>query len=226
MSQFCIEVADGTAVRLLTAGKYCDRDILVSAGNEGYHRGLAEGKQAEYDRFWDAYQQNGNKTDYDQAFAYNHWPDAILRPKHPLKFEGSNGGRQVFTGCKALTEINVPIYAKNTRLIYTFQNCTLLKTIVLLHCEGVSDFNKCFDNCGLLENITIEGEIPLSISFAQSTKLTKESIKSIINALSATASGQTLTLSATAVTNAFGSVTAVEWTSLIGGKSNWTISLM
>lgn len=156
---------------------------LDKAVGDATANGIEQGKQAEYDRFWDAYQQNGNKTDYDQAFAYNHWSDAILRPKHPLKFEGSNGGRQVFTGCKALTEINVPIYAKNTRMVYTFQNCAVLKTIALLHLEGVTDFSNCFGNCAYLESVTIGGSIDKNIAFAQSDLLTTASVQSIIDHL-------------------------------------------
>lgn len=36
MSEFNIEVAGGSSVRLPTAGKYCDRDIVVTAtGSSG-----------------------------------------------------------------------------------------------------------------------------------------------------------------------------------------------
>ena len=40
MSEFRVEVPSGTSVRLLTGGKYCDRDIIVSSpkseAKEGY----------------------------------------------------------------------------------------------------------------------------------------------------------------------------------------------
>lgn len=40
MSEFNVEVSAGNSIRLLTAGKYCDRDIIVSSpeveGQEGY----------------------------------------------------------------------------------------------------------------------------------------------------------------------------------------------
>lgn len=194
--------------------------------SEGYDEGHSVGQQAEYDRFWDAYQQNGDKTAYDSAFMYGHWTDDIYNPKYPLKFEGSNGGRQVFSSFANLTDVKVPIYAKNTRITYTFSNCANLKTIPLLHLEGVTDFNSAFVNCVALENITIGGSIEKNISFAQSTKLTKASLTSIMEALSLTATGQTLTLSKTAVETAFGSTTASEWTALAATKPNWTISLV
>jgi hypothetical protein len=42
-----ITVSGGTSVRLPTAGKYCDRDIIITAeGDGGYERGYAEGETA------------------------------------------------------------------------------------------------------------------------------------------------------------------------------------
>lgn len=35
MSEFNVEVAGGSSVRLLTKGKYCDRDIVVTATGSG-----------------------------------------------------------------------------------------------------------------------------------------------------------------------------------------------
>lgn len=43
------------------------------------------GKQAEYDAFWDTYQQNGERTDYSNAFVGDGWSNETLRPKHPCK---------------------------------------------------------------------------------------------------------------------------------------------
>jgi hypothetical protein len=56
-----------------------------------------------------------------------------------------------------------------------------------------------------------------------SPKLSKASIESIINALSSTTSGLTVTISKTAKEAAF---TSAEWSALIATKSNWTISLV
>lgn len=225
MSEFHIELESGTAVRLPTAGKYCDRDILVSAGDEGYHLGLAEGEQAAYDRFWDDFQQKGKRQHYAYAFAYAGWSEASFHPQYPIAPVNPNGIANMFTWNASITDTKVPITAFGS-CQNAFNNATNLKRIPKLIFSGATNVSNMFLNCGRLEELYCEGEITLSMSLAQSTKLTKVSIESIINALSATASGQTLTLSATAVTNAFGSATAEEWTSLIGGKSNWTISLV
>ena len=61
------------------------------------------------------------------------------------------------------------------------------------------------------------------LSFQWSSKLNKDSIISIFNALSPTTTGKSITLSKTAVNNAF---TDEEWATLIATKPNWTISLV
>ena len=77
MSAFNIEVPGGKSVRLPTAGKYCDRDIVVtSLVDEGtYNDGYVNGVQAEHVRFWSGYQDNGNRTDYSRAFSGKGWTD-------------------------------------------------------------------------------------------------------------------------------------------------------
>lgn len=76
--------------------------------------------------------------------------------------------------------------------------------IVLNNLREDCTFNKTFDNAPNLENIMITGTIGQNgFDVISCTKLSKASIESIINALSDTATGKTLTLSKTAVRNAF-----------------------
>ena len=42
------------------------------------------GKQAEYSKFWDAYQENGNRTNYMNAFAGNGWTKETFVPKYDI----------------------------------------------------------------------------------------------------------------------------------------------
>lgn len=116
----------------------------------------------------------------------------------------------------------------STVISETFSNCTSLHTIrkIILKDGFNVSMPSAFDNCVALENVVFEGVIPKIVSFAQSVKLSKASITSIIEHLSTTASGQTATFSKTAVETAFGSVESAEWQSLIAPKSNWTISLV
>lgn len=122
----------------------------------------------------------------------------------------------------------------------TFYGC---KNLVTIDEVGNGDENgnvligtSTFNGCTALENITIRGKIVNNTSFQWSTKLTRASIESIINHLSDATNGATLTLSKTAVLNAF-ELSEVEegwfvgtyieeWLALTSSKTNWTITLV
>lgn len=115
----------------------------------------------------------------------------------------------------------------------TFERCTKLHTIEkLVLSEKVYPLSM-FTSCFQLQNLTIEGTIGENgFNVQWSTKLSKASITSIINALSETTSGLTVTLSKTAVNNAFGinvddATTwgeGTEYYTLRHSKDNWSIS--
>jgi hypothetical protein len=96
-----------------------------------------------------------------------------------------------------------------------------IKNITIKVSENV-DMTSTFN--GNVTNLTfMEGsEIGKSIT-VNSKVLTKESILSIVEHLTDTASGQTVTISKTAKESAF---TASEWATLIATKPNWTFSLV
>ena len=74
----------------INAQEFPDKVIEVySSGydtglNFGYENGVEQGKQAEYDKFWDAYQENGNKKTYGYCFAGTSWNSENFKPKYPL----------------------------------------------------------------------------------------------------------------------------------------------
>ena len=49
------------------------------------------GKQAEYDAFWDTYQDNGNRTNYERGFAGTGWNDDTFIPKYSIRPINANG---------------------------------------------------------------------------------------------------------------------------------------
>lgn len=106
----------------------------------------------------------------------------------------------------------------------TFTTCGKLKRILMpLKFSEETTISNPFVNCFELVDLTIEGVIGNSgIDLHWSTKLSKESIESFINALSTTKTGKSITFSQTARNNAF---TDEEWATLISTKPNWTISL-
>ena len=123
----------------------------------------------------------------------------------------------------------ISVVGSTTKLTGMFALCRKLYKIdkLILKENGEDEFNSTFTQAVALTDIVIEGVIGKNgLDLSHSTLLSKASIISIVNALSATTSGLSIILSRTAVTNAFGSTTADEWTALIATKSKWTISLV
>lgn len=220
---FNVEVEGGTSVRLPTAGKYCDRDIVITAtGGEGgsYDEGYEAGKQAEYDRFWDAFQLNGTRTDYYVAFNNAYWNDDSLRPKYPITCTNASSisARSTFYN-SSITKILVPVVVTGVSMQDMFSRCSKLENIAKLVLNGVTSFTNTFASCSSLKHITIEGSIDVNISFANSDLLTTASVQSIIDRLKdlTGATAQTLTFHATV-----GAKLTAEQKATITAK-NWTL---
>jgi len=180
------------------------------------------GKKSEYDTFWDSYQENGNKISYRLAFFGSGWNDTTFRPKYPMKMYKGQQQMQAFYYFRG-THIDVDIDFRAVGNAQVFQSASLLKTISKLIVTDEVTYTNWFAGCTALEDITIEGTIGNDISFSDCALLTKGSIESIIDALSGTVTGKTLTVNAAAKQAAF---TDSEWAALIGTKPNWTISLV
>lgn len=118
---------------------------------------------------------------------------------------------------------------------HAFSYCRNLKTIDMpIKSRAETTWNNTFYQSPALENLTIEGVIGQNgFNVQWSTKLSKDSIASIINALSYDTTGLTVIFSLAAVNKGFetsegandGS-TADEWLIRVSDKSNWTISLV
>ena len=224
-----------------------------------YNNGFEAGKQAELNGFWDSYQKNGDRSNYDYAFA--NWNADLFKPKYNIQptacymmFRGFNshspeavdlvellkkngvtldfskltgGFAYVFdNGCN-VTRIGICDLRGATALTTSFQGCKAhtIDKIILKDDGSQTMQGSPFTSMVNLRNITFEGVIGVNFNIKNSP-LTKESITSIINALSSTVSGKEATFSKQAVNNAFGSSTSEEWLNLIATKSNWTISLV
>lgn len=222
--------------------------VYESGYDKGYDDGLREGeasgieigKQAEYDAFWDVFQDYGNRRNYNQAF-YNTpeggkgWTDEIFNPKYPI-ITKSEPNNNIFSFCNftdTKVEIDLSAAASTTN---TFVYCYYLKTIrkLTFPTDENATITNMFFRCYALENIAFGGEIvQTGISFEWSTKLSRESIINIINALSSNVTDKTITLSRTPVRKAFETSegandgnTSAEWLNLIATKPGWTISLV
>lgn len=195
--------------RLLTQGKYCDKNIVITTGG------------GTYDTFWDIFQQNGERASYVNLFSGGGWTDEIFNPKYPI--HATNHAGSMFYYCSAITSTKVPIVIDNIAAnTSVFFSCTNLKTIPSIKVtEQIKTYSDWFYNCKALEeiNFTADSVIKANISFVNSPLLTPASMDSIIGALKDLTGGtaQTLTLHATA-----GGKLTQEQKAAITAK-NWTL---
>lgn len=170
------------------AGSSIDYDTAFA---EGY----TQGEKDAYDAFWDEYQQNGERTQYSYAFAGHGWQDAVFKPKYPLT--NITVADSMFSNNMYLDYIDCDLDFSNcTSNTYLFNSCITLKRIQSIKFNNAGKNTYLFQNCSELKSITINGTIAFDLSFTKSSKLTIESLTSIINAYEAGA--YTLTLHATA----------------------------
>lgn len=208
----------------------------LSEGREqGKAEGVEEGKKAEYDAFWDVFQNNGEPANYYYAFACGTFTDANYKPKYPiLTTEGVTTATGTFYNSN-ITDIKVPFICKSTRLYQTFQTCTSLRRIPELNLLEATTFSNAFTQNYALEELNVTGTIGQSgFDIHWSTNLKTASIVSIIEALSPSedVNGLSVTLPKTAVNNMvfpFTSertgITYNSWSELEATRNKWTISL-
>lgn len=210
------------------------------------------GKKAEQDSFWSSYTgTSGKGKDWRRKFANPSWVDEIFNPPFTkitaTLYAGSmfqNSG--IKDGLKKLTEIDIsetnvdtssmsnwaaassctyfPVlkFPSSCDLYQVFNWCQLLVTIEKLVIDETNTFLNTFNNCISLQNIIVDGIIGASIGFPHSP-LTRESITNVIEHLSETATGKTVTFKKSAKEAAF---TEDEWAELTSTKPNWTFSLL
>lgn len=209
------------------------QDIGYRFGYEqGHGAGYDVGLQTEYDRFWNTYQNNGERTSYGYAFGGNGWTDETFKPKYDVKVVGAapylfgstkiknlakaledagvtldtsemTAANNTFSASSSIEEIPVLDFSSCTELRSTFYWCQRLHTLGLVLGNPKTTFTDAFYRCDKLQNITITGEIFNNISFANSSLLTGASLNAIVSCLSGEVTGKTATFSKAAVDREF-----------------------
>ena len=191
------------------------------------------GKKAEYNAFWDVRQNAGKAADYESAF-YN-YPDELYNPKYDFVFGVSAySANNTFRGAKItdlIKNCDFTVLNDAVGLMYTFYNAKTLVNARTIKVKASNKYTNPFYGCSGLEEVRFEGVIGQSGLALNCPKLSKESIVSVIEHLDNTTSELSVTLSKTAVNNAFGiDVDDVstypegsEYYTLRQSKSNWSI---
>ena len=232
--------------------------------------GKDTGGKGFYDEFWDAYQNNGKRNNYQYAFANEGWNDTTFKPKYDIVLHKGYTASNMFTIC-GITDISAALERQGVKLDtskcgyfsgmfqnsksvtripvidfssaheyanslgYVFYGCTAEAIDKIIINEQTVFVNaSSFNSCANLKNVIFEGTLGQNgLNLQWSKQLSRASITSVINALSSTTSGLTVTLSLAAVQKAFETSEGAndgnnsdEWNTLIATKNNWTISLV
>lgn len=165
----------------------------------GYNIGLAKGKTDENNFFWDRYQHYGSRNSYSYAFIGTGWNDFTYNPQYKIYTEPKADRARYMFAWSGIVDTKVPIEI-NSGLTSTgapfveeciFLGCKLLTTIRELYINNYNaTYNRWFEGCENLTNITIKGQIKNNrFDIHWSKNLTAESIDSIVRALTTAKSG-------------------------------------
>ncbi len=220
-----------------------------------YEAGKKAGSEDE--SFWDEYQSNGSRVNYQYGFAGYGWNDKTFRPKYDIKPTTAPYifGMSGITNLKKILDDQGVIldFSECTGMTHAFQN-TQITHIGVIDTQNLSNLNYfaagakleyieklilksngsqtftseySFNNCNHLEHLIVEGMIGKDgFDIHWSTKLDADSLASIINCLSATTTGLTVTLPTTAQTNYDAVYGEGAWVALVATRANWTIAYL
>ncbi len=210
-----INITENGTTTLATAGKYCDRNIDVNvnvedSGADAFWDGFQNhGERESYEY---AFAQSGfeqlrpkykvvpTNSRSIGMFQDISGPKIIEKAYFDLsncnvsQTSTTNGHYVTFRSASesfpCTLEVVEDVGMQPAYYYQTFRGQTLLHTIEVLRVIEETMFSAAFTSCRNLQNITIEGMIGQNgFDVKDSTKLSRASIESIINALSSTTSG-------------------------------------
>ena len=191
----------GTGDKLKPSQMAMEINTIVSE-REAY--GKAQGRDAQYNEFWDTYQKNPNqlktppKINYKYMFGGAGWNSKTFKPKYDMI--GSSFER-AFHSC-AIEEINVIVdmsgIASSSGCNQTFYGATALKKIALFIPPPYALLYSAFTNCSNLEEIVFGGTITKDLDMSECSNLNKTTLASIVDNLATVTVATTLTLHAKA----------------------------
>lgn len=171
------------------------------------------GGDSHYDTFWDAYQENGNRIDYDRAFGGIGWTAETFKPKYlPIRptigsmymtFAYSDVGKidESILDTSQMKNLAMSFYQQSadneqgvyyveidvsslTRMSDTFNYNKPLKTVILKNIPETCDFTGGFTGCEGITDFTVSGTIGgTTLNLQNAYKLTLESAKHIMQHL-------------------------------------------
>lgn len=220
-----------------------------------YRQGKEDGQKAQYDSFWDVYQNYGNRTNYNGAFANGNandnacgWTNANFKPKYSFK---NIGGYDMFNNSKI--EGSLPSILNELSITLTFsgyQSSGFANSSfneIDYNNINMSVMNGVFSGCKKLKTLkvgTIKEDSTFVNTFNGCTALENLTLVGTIGKNGFSVKDSTL-LTRASIENIVNSLSAAatgltvtisqtakenaftpeEWATLIATKPNWTIAL-
>lgn len=225
--------ADGTieGVASLSPNMTLQSDIENVSISMSYHKSW--GMHEEWDKFWDEYQERGNRTLYSSAFCGYCWNDNIFKPKYDLICIGSAASIFKFSPitdlAKILDDCGVVLDTSQATSLAECVSSSKITHLPVISTVGLTTLGNPF--YGATELVTFDklilkedgsqafsekmfynnnklANIVIEGKFGCNVNmewcpLTKASILSVVNSLIDTAEGKSLTLNLSAVNKAF-----------------------
>lgn len=171
------------------------------------------GRKSEYDKFWDALQAFGNRTEYRKTFIGKGWTQETFKPKYDIV--PVENVYMMFQDCgtidlvKTAEECGITIDFSKTKDFLYLLYCSGITHIGEVNVSSASSigslFGFCIDietidkitgltashttdgavftQCSNLTNVRFEGELGGDLRIQWSTKLTRESLLSLLQVL-------------------------------------------
>ena len=103
--------------------------------NAGYEKGKTESGDSRYDTFWDVYQDNGNRTNYQYAFGGHGWRQATFQPKYPLT--NISNAQSMFAYAR-IQRLEVPLDLTNAKQTTSiFNNAIIFPFVCIVYPLGI-----------------------------------------------------------------------------------------
>jgi hypothetical protein len=179
--------------KVYAAGKAAGGDA-----DAAYERGLAEGREAEWNRFWDLYQDYGNRKYYGYAFGGTGWAgNGLLPPKYPIVLSGGTTTEYgIFCNFNRynenpydMTEVCKMINcSKAKRLTRMFQDASAENiTVDMSNCEVATDMFDCGDGGGnidkvylkVTEKLTTASDMFKNCNYLKTIRFTEDSVVNV-----------------------------------------------
>ena len=164
-----------------------------------------------YNEFWDAYQQEGERTSYDYCFYGYSWTEETVKPKYdicPTSAQSMFQNSKIVDIKKLFEDLGIKVdFSKATYIANLFQGAKA-QFVFPLDCSSLKSFEAVFRNnydikevnilnlrsdcsisstafaqCKALETLNISGSLNSNLYLKESLLLSNESIQNIINCM-------------------------------------------